>query len=689
MMPRQSISVVVSVLHCSRVLDRVLPALDFYQRDCAEIECIVVEDGCDRSVAAALAPTVSSVNLTVLRNHMPVGRSMSRNRGWRAASGHWIVFLDGDLIPDPGWLEAYCRAFDSGAPDVVLGANYYDPQPHSKRGACASDIRGPVPASGWAHSFKGSNFSIRRELLIELHGFAPCLARGDEIDFGIRLAELSPTVLVAGDARACETRSPASDGREWTDAEFRALVYRNPVKAAVVLGLREWSRTAEIAEDELNPSSCGWRRLLTLLPPDAVPGTFASLPNEMVSYFSERAGVDEAIVSSYIEDAVARGLVVRESRGNTYCDLFHTANWLRAKTRYLEHELENAAFARTHPTPRQRGDNEAEPLTVHCRGRYTVKLDLEPGLCWDDMTVNLCIPVAHSCQSNVNLTSLSPPDLAAHVDKNNGLIANIPASWAAHEGTLGYEFECDVLEGCFPQSEARTAGDDRGFARPRPEHLRFAYPAAYQQKAKALLEYILDGVRWRPEDDVRRIYCWIVENLSYAPTELPDESILDSGIGTCVHLARLFINLARLRGVPARERCGALMARSTSDSEVVTVGIAHSLFSHTWAEVYLDGRGWCGVDFVVTCYGKWQTNSFSVGGELRSALAVESERLLEYYFGNVDPYRIYASSCANMIPPLMAGRSGRNRRVRDELMVHMHHRLACVISTSGGLEAKP
>jgi hypothetical protein len=671
-MPVDSISIVLYVPARPENLARLLAAMELKPGG-IDVECIVIEDGPDAGMTEN-APAAFPGNLTLLRNRLTIGRPISRNRGWRVAKGRWIVFLDANLIPEHGWLTAYRRAFDSGAPDVVVGTTYSGVRPMA------------YPGSDWAGSFRGSNFAIRRDLLVELQGFAPCLDVGDEIDFAIRLSELKPDVLVIPDARAQEIRGVTAYCREWTDAALRSLIYRNPVHAA--LSLIEGSQTGEIVPGELQSASGRPASLRSAVL--AVPGSFASSQGELVRFFSRRAGVAEGIVSGYLEHAMSRGLIVRQHRGKTYCDFFHTANWLRAKTLYLENELTTAAFARTHPTPHQSGSSGAAPLTLSCRGRYHVTLDLAPGLCWDDTSINLCIPVPQRCQRNVVLKSFSPPGLAVHLDERNGLIANIPASvWIQCGGTVGYEFECDVCEEFWSDSPTRTTGDDRGLSRPRPEHLRFGYPSAYQQKAGALLEHILDGARSDPENDVRRVYRWIVENLSYAQTELPDESILDSGLGTCVHLARLFINLVRLRGIPGRECCGALMARRLSDSELVTFGLGHSLFSHTWAEVYLECRGWFAVDFVVMCYGKWQATSLNVSRDLRFALESESERLLDYYFGNVDPYRIYASKWANRIPALMAGKSGRERTRRDELMAHMYHRLGCEIRASGGVVAKP
>ena len=50
--------------------------------------------------------------------------AMSRYRAAKIARGEWLVFLDGNMIPVPGWLEAYPQSFCDHAADVVSGARY-------------------------------------------------------------------------------------------------------------------------------------------------------------------------------------------------------------------------------------------------------------------------------------------------------------------------------------------------------------------------------------------------------------------------------------------------------------------------------------------------------------------------------------------------------------------------------------
>jgi hypothetical protein len=509
-----------------------------------------------------------------------------------------------------------------------------------------------------------------------------------DFDLGFRLAELNPTVTIAEDAVVyAVAREPHC---QWSAGELRAFLSRNPRCAAVLIGL--WALSGLPAQPqeldafalESDPSSAAWRRLIAIAPPDEVPGSFHCTIDEIVEYLSERAGARRQTVYDYVTGAVAQGLLVGERHGHYYFDLYHTLNWLTAKTLYLDEELRNSSFARTHPTPRQLNWLGAEAVSVHCSGCYTLELDPGSDFHWPGASLNIGFPVEHEFQRRVRLLRLEPPELAPYVDQRRGLIADVPIELCiGNSGSIGYEFECDVAEG-YP-----GAADPYGPS-PKPRDLRFTYSPAYLERAAEILNYILDGAQSDPESDVRRIYHWIVENIGAAPTHLPDHAVMEAGVGSCIALTRLFINLVRLRGIAAREQCGAPMSRGISTSEVLTVTLGHSPFSHTWAEVCWDGRIWRPVDFVVICYGKWMANARNVTASLRTELEGQSERLLKYYFGGLDPYRIYADPCLNRIPPFVPSGLETASRSLGEVMAHLRHRLVVsVLTESHNIEDAP
>jgi succinoglycan biosynthesis protein ExoM len=80
------------------------------------IEIVVIDncfDGSARSIAAELSRT-SPVDLRYV--HEPrKGVATVRNSALRAARGKYVIFLDDDQLPQPGWLRAYIGAAKNGA----------------------------------------------------------------------------------------------------------------------------------------------------------------------------------------------------------------------------------------------------------------------------------------------------------------------------------------------------------------------------------------------------------------------------------------------------------------------------------------------------------------------------------------------------------------------------------------------
>jgi transglutaminase-like putative cysteine protease len=78
-----------------------------------------------------------------------------------------------------------------------------------------------------------------------------------------------------------------------------------------------------------------------------------------------------------------------------------------------------------------------------------------------------------------------------------------------------------------------------------------------------------------------------------------NSSILDSlssGAGVCQDFAHLLIGVARKRGLPARYVSGYLVPESASSPGAKLQEVIGGYASHAWAEVYIPGSGWFGLD---------------------------------------------------------------------------------------------
>jgi len=130
----------------------------------------------------------------------------------------------------------------------------------------------------------------------------------------------------------------------------------------------------------------------------------------------------------------------------------------------------------------------------------------------------------------------------------------------------------------------------------------------------------------------RAIYDWTVDNSFRDPKtrgcglgDVPQ--LLGRPGGKCADISSLYVAIARSAGVPAREILGLRLGKK--DGTDITG------WQHCWAEFYLPGTGWVVVDPADV-----RKAMLVQGLELNDPKVVE---LRNYYFGNVDPYRIRLS----------------------------------------------
>jgi glycosyltransferase involved in cell wall biosynthesis len=109
-----SVSVVIPAHNAERMLGSVLRSLA--EQRPAPDEVIVVDDAStDRTAAVA-----EELGARVVRNERPLLAGGARNRGWEAATGDVVVFLDSDAVPAPGWTAGLARALEE-FPGAIVG----------------------------------------------------------------------------------------------------------------------------------------------------------------------------------------------------------------------------------------------------------------------------------------------------------------------------------------------------------------------------------------------------------------------------------------------------------------------------------------------------------------------------------------------------------------------------------------
>ncbi len=114
--PELPASVIVPYCAQPEELARTLAALEgqTYPRELFEV--VVVDDGSPEPLAR-LPPTPLDAKV-VRQEDLGFGLARARNTGARAAAHDVLVFLDGDMMPEAGWLAAHAR-WHHAVPDAV------------------------------------------------------------------------------------------------------------------------------------------------------------------------------------------------------------------------------------------------------------------------------------------------------------------------------------------------------------------------------------------------------------------------------------------------------------------------------------------------------------------------------------------------------------------------------------------
>lgn len=205
-----SVSVIIPTYNRLRQLVIVLEALAHDLRGHRDVEVIVVSDGStdgtDDYLVGGDAPI--AVVAVTRRNG---GAAAARNAGVAAASGDLIVFLDDDVVPEPGWLMAHVAAHAQAERDTVVVGPLLTPegvklQPwvkweqvmlYKQYDAMARGEYEPTP-----RQFYTGNASLGRELFLRAGTFDEGLRRAEDVELAYRLGDLGASFDFVFEARA-------------------------------------------------------------------------------------------------------------------------------------------------------------------------------------------------------------------------------------------------------------------------------------------------------------------------------------------------------------------------------------------------------------------------------------------------------------------------------------------------------
>ncbi len=220
--PPDTATVVIPVFNRVGLLRRTIAGL---VAQTVPVTAVVVDDGSDEDVAAALRAFGGRLDLRLLRQHHDgYGAGRARNLGTAAADTDVVIFVDADCVPAPDLAARHLRhhRFENVA---VIGSRRHvtaadiDPEDIAGRSANLEDHvvddgsrdfrtvlgrRTTRLTSGTEayRAFVSSNVSVRRGLFLQAGGFSEDFTRwgGEDTELGWRLSEAGGFFVPADDA---------------------------------------------------------------------------------------------------------------------------------------------------------------------------------------------------------------------------------------------------------------------------------------------------------------------------------------------------------------------------------------------------------------------------------------------------------------------------------------------------------
>ncbi|MFZ0747492.1 MAG: glycosyltransferase family 2 protein [Terracidiphilus sp.] len=189
------ISIVVPTFNRREIVTRTLATLFAQDFPAAGCEIIVVVDGSTDGTAEALSSLRPGCRFRVIEQENR-GLAGARNTGYRAAKADLVLFLDDDMLCDPGLLGAHVAAHKEAGPVVAFGALFLSADsPSSLAAECFNREIGAFhlrrkndPAATWQETdCVFSNSSLPRKMLEEVGGFDETFRMREDFELGVRL----------------------------------------------------------------------------------------------------------------------------------------------------------------------------------------------------------------------------------------------------------------------------------------------------------------------------------------------------------------------------------------------------------------------------------------------------------------------------------------------------------------------
>jgi glycosyltransferase involved in cell wall biosynthesis len=721
-------SVVVPVLDLRGSIDLLLRCLEaqLFPRD--RFECIIVDDGSRDGTGEFLDAYTAGFALTVVHNAMTRGRSVARNVGCARARGEILVFLDGDMLPSPAWLLELDEGFRGQDVEVLSGGRYsiaVDPRcVHATLSALVGVPAGDLflgdgvaaqfnvlgrrarlgqyptplyqrleteleevcreyPSSAiCAFSLITSNVAVYRHAFEKTNRFCAFIVRLQDTELGLQLWEAGCRFGFAGAAAAYHLFHPVFVDIAANYQDVVAMFHRHPYTSVLAMAcwglhrapLASKPRLRELAERGMSVGEVSRTFVETFNEPAPVACHYRW--DEIVDYAAEQARLPREEIVAWLQQGLAQGLCADAVDGAVFLDRHHTFNWLQNNTPFREIDRRQSCCGTNVAILREpRHDDGA--VVFACSGRYevTVPRDLFAASA-EDVTMCLPVPVCHAAQTELELRPFRTEGVFEQRSADR-----IAYSWRAgaldEDIVVGYDFSCDLHETRIGSEETAANEDLAPF-------LHTALSGRYLTRAETWLRQVglepTDG----PFRKARAIYTWVLDHYAFRESALSPVSVFETGVGPCTHAATLFVELCRLAGIPARERCGALLQKIVEGGDVQSVATlerGYSPFMHTWSEFNDPERGWVSVEFLGWMLGARSLSVRNVEDkELRRRMRADSAWYDSYFFGQLDPFRVRSAPTSNRLRTYPVLKSSPSWPAIRRAALATRHRLTCTLA---------
>ncbi len=187
--PALLLSVVVIGRNEGERLSRCLDSVQAIQLPEGRWELIYVDSRSTDDSAARAALFTSKV---IVLQTPPFSAALARNTGWQAAKGEFILFLDGDTVLHPGFVEEVLPYFADASLAAVCGLRK-ESRPQDSWYNAVLDIDwqftpGPL-------QYCGGDALFRRAALAQVGGFRDSLKQGEEPELCRRLRQNGWSIL--------------------------------------------------------------------------------------------------------------------------------------------------------------------------------------------------------------------------------------------------------------------------------------------------------------------------------------------------------------------------------------------------------------------------------------------------------------------------------------------------------------